>query len=139
MKQLNFYLNFPGNCEEALHFYADCLGGKIDSLQRFGDAPGDYDEATKKLVMHATFSAGEIMFMASDHMPGTPVTSGNQVSLSLNLTDEAEQTAIFEKLSAGGNVTMELQDTFWGARFGMLVDKYGLSWMTNCDKAPQPA
>lgn len=139
MKQLDFYLNFPGNCEEALNFYAACLDGTIESLQRFGEAPGDHGDAHKNLVMHANFKAGNISFMASDQMPGAPVTSGNQVNLCLSLTDEDEQTAIFEKLSAGGTVTMPLEDTFWGARFGMLVDKYGVNWMTNCEKAPQPA
>lgn len=131
MKQLNVYLCFSGNCEEALNFYKDCLGGEIVSLQRFGDAPMESAEADKQRVMHAEFKAEGIYFMASDSMPGQTLRSGEMVQLSINLTDAAEQENIFQKLSAGGNVDMPLQDTFWGASFGMLTDKYGIKWMLN--------
>lgn len=131
MKQLNVYLAFPGNCEEALHFYKDCFGGEIVSLQRFGDTPVESTEDQKQKVMHAEFRAGDIYLMASDGRPGEPLAAGEMVQLSINLTDAAEQEAIFSKLSAGGRVDMPLQDTFWGARFGMLTDKYGIHWMLN--------
>lgn len=131
MKQLNVYLAFPGNCEEALHFYKDCLSGEITSLQRYGDTPVEASEEHKQRVMHAEFKADGIYFMASDSMPGQSVTPGEAVQLSINLTDATEQEAIFSKLSAGGRVDMPLQDTFWGARFGMLTDKYGIHWMLN--------
>lgn len=131
MKQLNIYLAFPGTCEEALHFYKDCLGGEIVSLQRFGDAPVESTEDQKQLVMHAEFKADGIYLMASDGHPGQPLQPGEMVHLSINLTDAAEQENIFSKLSAGGRVDMPLQDTFWGARFGMLTDKYGIRWMLN--------
>lgn len=131
MKQLNVYLAFPGNCEQALHFYKDCLGGEIVSLQRFGDTPVDSPEEHKQKVMHAEFRAGDIFFMASDGRPDEALTPGDMIHLSINLTDAAEQEAIFSKLSAGGRVDMPLQDTFWGACFGMLTDKYGIRWMLN--------
>ena len=134
MKQLGIYLTFNGTCETALEFYKDTLAGEITSLQHFGEAPMEVNEAHVQRVMHATFKADTIEFMASDSMPEHPVNSGNQVHLSLQLDDEAEQTTIFNKLAEGGQVTMPLGDTFWNARFGMLVDKYGISWMLNCEK-----
>lgn len=131
MKQLSVYLSFPGNCEEAINFYKDCLSGEIVSLQRFGDTPVDSPEEHKQKVMHAEFRAGDIFFMASDGRPDEALTPGDMIHLSINLTDAAEQEAIFSKLSAGGRVDMPLEDTFWGARFGMLTDKYGIRWMLN--------
>ena len=130
MKQLHVYFNFPGNCREALNFYRDALGGEITSLQTFGQSPmaGEVSAEHQERVMHAEFRSGDIYFMASDSMPGQGgnVQSGSNISLSINLDSEDEQTQIFERLSAGGRVTMPLGDTFWGARFGMLVDRFGI-------------
>jgi PhnB protein len=131
MKQLNVYLAFPGTCEEALNFYKDCFGGEITGMQRFGESPVESDADYKQKIMHAEFKAEGIYLMASDSMPGQPLTAGDMVQLSINLTDAQEQEAIFSKLSAGGKVDMPLQDTFWGASFGMLTDKYGIRWMLN--------
>ncbi|MCC6460558.1 MAG: VOC family protein [Saprospiraceae bacterium] len=136
MKQLNVYLCFPGNCEEALHFYQSCLGGDIVSLQRFGDSAAGAGPEHAQRVMHAEFKSDGIYLMASDSMPDQPIRPGEMVQLSINLTDAAEQESIFNRLAEGGQVTMPLQDTFWGASFGMLVDKYGISWMLNRDHAP---
>lgn len=137
MKTLNVYLGFAGNCEEALHFYASCLGGEIEFLQRYGDSPLEVPDEHKQRIMHARLRAGQFFFMASDSMPGQPVQPGNTVQLSLDLDNAAEQTAIFNKLSDGGKVTMPLEDTFWGAHFGMLIDKYGIHWMLNRNLQPQ--
>jgi len=131
MKQLNVYLCFPGTCEEALNFYKNALGGDIVSIQRFGDSPVDASEADKQRIMHAEFKADGIYFMASDSMPGQPTRPGDMVSLSINLTDAAEQERIFNRLSEDGTVGMPLQETFWGAFFGMVTDKYGIHWMLN--------
>jgi PhnB protein len=130
---MNVYLNFAGDCEEALNFYKNCLGGDIISLQRFGDSPVPSDETHQNQVMHAEFKAGDVYLMASDTMPDMPLQSGNNITLNLNFSDIQAQAEVFAKLSAGGNVIMPLEDTFWGARFGMFVDKYGINWMTNCD------
>ena len=132
MKNVNVYLNFGGKAEEALNFYKDCMGGEIVSMQRYGDSPMDMPKEMKSRVMHAEFKSEGVYFMASDGQPGQPLTAGNVVSLSLNLDDRDEQTQIFDKLSDGGNVMMPLSDQFWGARFGMLTDKYGVNWMLNC-------
>lgn len=131
MKNLNVYLTFPGNCEEALHFYKDCLNGEIISLQRFGDSPMESTEPQR--VMHAEFRAEGVYFMASDSLPERTPQPGDLVNLSINLDDAAEQEAIFNKLSAGGIIDMPLQETFWGAVFGMFTDKYGINWMLNCE------
>jgi len=137
MKNLVVYLTFPGNCEEALNFYKKALGGEIIMKQTFGESPMPSEESAKNRIMHSQFKADEIFFMASDSMPGQTIHPGENVSLSINFTDENELARIFNALAEGGNVTMPLQDTYWNARFGMLRDKYGIAWMLNYDK-PQP-
>ena len=84
-------------------------------------------------VLHAGFEAGNLKFMVSDCPPGVSVNSGEQVSLSLNFTslDDIEKT--FAAMAEGGNITMPIQDTFWGARFAMTKDKFGVHWMFNYD------
>lgn len=131
MRILNLYLTFNGQCEEALNFYRGALGGDVVSLQRFGDVPGDTPPEHANRVMHAEFRSGDMYLMASDSMPGQPVSPGTNVTLSINLDDQTEQHDIFNKLAAGGQVTMPLQETFWGAEFGMLTDKFGVNWMLN--------
>lgn len=133
MKNLNVYLHFNGNCREALQFYKEALGGEIATMSTFGDSPVESPEGTKDYVMHAEFKSDGIYFMASDTTPDNPVSPGSNVTLSINLSDKSEQTRIFGQLSAGGHVIMELQDTFWGAHFGMLSDKFGVNWMLNCE------
>jgi PhnB protein len=127
------YLNFNGNAAEALNFYSKTLNGQVVYKQTFGESPMESSEEQKDKIMHASFKAGNLNFLVSDTMPGQPVTSGTNISLSLNFNDADEMNKTFTALSEGGKVTMELQDTFWGARFGMLEDKYGFNWMFNHD------
>ena len=127
------YLNFNGNAAEALAFYSKALDGKIVHQQKFSDAPMDTPPESKDLVMHATFAAGELTFMVSDTTPDQPVTAGTNISLSLDFGSVDELEKKFKALSEGATITMSLQDTFWGARFGMLTDKYGINWMFNHD------
>lgn len=134
MKKMNVYLMFNGTCEQALDLYKEAIGGTILSMQRYGDAQPDIAPSNKNLVMHAEFQADNVYLMASDTTPESPMNIGNNVSLALDHSNEAEQTAVFEKLSAGGTITMPLQDTFWGARFGILTDRFGVTWMSNYDK-----
>lgn len=125
------YLNFNGNAAEALAFYRNALKGEVVFQQPFGEmAP---DPSFKEKIMHASFEAGDLKFMVSDCPPGVAVHSGDQVSLSLNFESVEKLEKAFEALSAGGNITMPLQDTFWGARFGMTKDKFGVHWMFNYD------
>jgi PhnB protein len=133
MKTLRPYLGFDGRCEAALQFYAEAFGGTIKSMQRFGEAPVQAAEKDKARIMHAEFAADGVEFMASDGPPDNPRRAGNSVTLAVMLDDVGEQDRIWGKLSAGGTVTQPLQETFWGARFGMVTDKFGIPWMLNCD------
>lgn len=132
MRSLNAYLFFAGNCREALEFYQHALNGKIDSLQTYGEGNIAENDSQKDLVMHADFRIGDVHMMAADSV--RPVESGTNISLNLNFETEDEQTEVFNKLAEGGKVTMQLEDTAWGARFGMITDKYGVQWMLNCEK-----
>lgn len=127
------YLTFNGNAAEALAFYAKAFDGAILFQQSFGDSPMETAEDWKDKVMHASFQAGELTFMVSDIMKGQNVIPGSNTSLSMNFKDVASIDKVFAALSDGANITMPLQDTFWGARFGMLVDKFGINWMFNHD------
>jgi PhnB protein len=132
------YLNFNGNAAEALAFYSKALNGSVLFQQTYGDSPMPTGPESKDKIMHATFKAGDLTIMASDtndHMG--PVSPGTNVSLSLNFKDVESIDTTFKALSEGGKITMELQDTFWGARFGMLTDKFGFNWMFNHDKEPK--
>ena len=129
------YLLFNGNAAEALAFYAKVFDGKIVFQQSFGESPmaKETPEEYKSKVMHASFQAGDLTFMVSDAMPGQPVSGGTNLSLSLNFKTVADIDKTFATLSDGAKVTMALQDTFWGAKFGMLTDKFGINWMFNHD------
>lgn len=131
------YLNFNGNAKEALAHYEKALNGKVVMSQTFAEANMAQDESMKDKILHAVFEAGSLKFMVSDCPPGVSVTSGDQVSLSLNFQDEATIEKTFAALAEGGQITMPLQDTFWGARFGMTKDKFGIHWMFNHDKPKQ--
>ena len=128
------YLTFKGNAAEALAFYSKALGGSVLFSQKYGDSPMDVKPEFKERIMHATFKAGDLTIMAADENEHMQVTSGSAVSLSLNFKDIGSIESTFAKMSEGSVVTMPLQDTFWGARFGMLTDKYGFHWMFNHDK-----
>jgi PhnB protein len=134
MTTLNPYLTFPGNGREAMEFYRDCFRGELSNLQTFGEA-GYEDESTRDRLMHGELRAGDLKLMASDGRADFQAIPGNTVSLSLHLADESEQTRVFDALAEGGSVTMPLQDTFWGARFGMVTDRYGIQWMLNYQKS----
>ncbi|MGZ5220225.1 MAG: VOC family protein [Chitinophagaceae bacterium] len=127
------YLNFNGNASEALAFYAKAFDGKILFQQSFGESPMEAPAEQKDKIMHATFQAGNLTFMVSDAMPGQLVRGGTNTSLSLDFKTVADIQKTFSALSDGAIVTMPLQDTFWGARFGMLTDKFGINWMFNHD------
>lgn len=131
--QLTPYIIFNGNCEEALRFYENAFGGKIGQISRFADAPENNMGMDPQKIMHTQFTVnGNTLFMASDG-PGAGSDTG-MVSLSLNYTDPGSMKATFAKLSDGGTVTMPLQDTFWGATFGMVQDQFGVKWMFNMEK-----
>jgi len=136
--QIETYLFFGGNCEPALKFYEKCLGGRVVDLHRYAGSPmdnADLPAAWKDKVMHATFESEGARFMASDAMPGQPTPTHTGFSMSVNIPqDKARAEEVFNALASdGGQVTMPFSPTFWGAHFGMLMDKYGVPWMVNCD------
>ena len=129
------YIMFNGTCEEALNFYSKALNGEIKEMHRFEGSPAEGMSADKQKIMHATFIADGLTFMASDGDGKDAV--GGMVHLSLNFTADGEIDKVFNALGEGAKITMPLQDTFWGARFGMLTDKFGVNWMFNYDKPKQ--
>jgi PhnB protein len=132
MKALITYLNFDGNAREAMTFYQRCLDAEL-TLQTFKDASMDAPPGAEDRLVHARLAKnGAVILMASDTMPGMPFVQGNNFSLSVDCDDVAEIDKLFQAMGEGGKVTMPLQDTFWGARFGMLTDKFGVNWMFNC-------
>jgi PhnB protein len=136
IKSLNPYLIFSGKAEKAIKHYETALGAKADKIMRFGDIPGGGDSPpeAKNRVMHCVLHIGSQVVMVSDSRPGEEVPPGGPVHISVDFDDEADMATRFEALSAGGKVNMPLADTFWGARFGMLTDAYGIEWMFNCEK-----
>lgn len=131
--KLNPYLMFNGNAAKAIELYESALGAKTTARQRFDEVPDlPVKEGQGDKIIHAMLEIGGGTIMISDTMPETKVTPGSNVEVCLNYTDVESMTKAFNALSVGGKVDMPLADTFWGARFGSLVDAFGVSWMFNC-------
>jgi PhnB protein len=131
--QVQPYLFFDGRCEEAVEFYRSALGAEVTTLMRFKDspeppAPGMCPSGTGDKVMHASFRIGDTTVMASDgRCLGQPSFQG--FSLSLTVPDDAEAERTFTALADGGHVQLPLAKTFFSSRFGMVADRFGVSWM----------
>jgi len=124
------YLFFDGRCEEAIEFYRSTLGAEVAMLSRFKDCPDPNACApgTEDKVMHASLRIGDTTLMASDgRCEGKSKFEG--FSLSLTVRDEAEAERLFASLADGGQVQMPLAKTFFSPRFGMVADRFGVSWM----------
>ena len=127
------YLFFDGHCDEALAFYGKALGAEVTVLMRYKDspepaAPGMLPPGFENKVMHANFSIGETQLMASDgRSSGQPKFEG--VSLTITTADEAEGERVFAALAEGGQVQMPMAPSFFAKRFGMVADRFGVSWM----------
>lgn len=129
------YLFFDGRCEEAVEFYRDALGARLDALMRYRDSPdplppGMVLPGFEDRIMHASLRIGDSVLMASDDCSPAPRPIQG-VSLSLSVSSEAEADRVFAALAGGGQVTMPLAKTFWSPRFGMLTDRFGVGWMVN--------
>ena len=133
------YLTFAGNCEEALNFYKEALGAEVLMVSRMGDSQMEVPEILKDKIMHARLRIEENELYMSDTFDPSSINKGNNVSLSIQIDDATALEKSFIRLSAGGNVTMPLQKTFWAASFGMFVDKFGIQWMFNCELKKEPA
>jgi PhnB protein len=135
--QLNSYLNFNGQCAAAFQFYERCLDGKIQMMVTYGESPMS-DQVTpesRDKIMHVTMAVGDGLLMGCDAPPQRyEKPQGFFVNIGIDNPDDAER--LFQALSENGAVRMPLKQTFWAARFGMLVDQFGTPWMINCS---QPA
>lgn len=137
--QLVPYLNFDGDCREAFEFYRDALRGEIVAIMTWGESPmrAELPAESHGRVMHAQLQAGDAMLMGADGPPAQAADgTGTYVNINVDEPDEAER--IWQALSAGAEVKMPLQETFWARRFGMLVDRFGKPWMINCMAAMCP-
>lgn len=131
MNGITPYLNFKDNCREAMTFYKRCLDAELD-IRPFSDGGcGALQPGSENLVMHAMLSKNGLSIMASDAMPGSPVITGNNFYICLNCETMEEIQRLFGAFSENGTIIMPLQDTFWGAHFGMLTDQFGVQWMFN--------
>ena len=135
MTQINAYLNFNGNCREAMTFYKECLGGEL-TIQPVEGSPieAQCPPAMKHQVLHASLLKDSLVLMASDMTGPDGFIKGNTISLSLNCSSQKEIETFFTKLSSDGHITHPLKKEFWGATFGVLTDKYGIRWMLNYDQ-----
>jgi PhnB protein len=133
--QVQAYLSFDGRCEEALEFYKRAVGAQVQMLVRMKDSPEAPPPDTIKpgnenKIMHTAFTIGETTLMASDgYCTGKPTFAG--ISLSLLPKDVPTAEKLFNALADGGKVTMPLTKTFWSPGFGMLTDRFGVSWMVS--------
>ena len=135
MKQINSYLTFNGNCREAMTFYQECLGGEL-FLQPIGTSPMSdmLPPQMKDSILHATLTNENVIIMGSDMVGENGLIRGNAMSMMLNYSSEIEIRETYDKLALGGEATHPLENTFWGALFGELTDKFGNRWLLNFDK-----
>lgn len=135
--QLNPYLFFNGQCEEAFKFYATCLKGKIEAMLTHEGTPAEAHVPAewRKKIMHARLMVDGQALMGSDDPTGK-YESPKSFSVSLQINDPAQADRVFDALAEKGKINMPIQETFWAIRFGMLVDRFGVPWMINC---PKPA
>ncbi|MFT3739910.1 MAG: VOC family protein [Breznakibacter sp.] len=145
MARVSTYLNFPRQTEEAFNFYKSVFGGEFggEGIARFSDIPASdganaLPDEERDLVMHVELKIlGEHVLMGTDapESMGFKVNPGNNIYINLEPDTKAETRRLFNALSEGGTVTMELQDMFWGAYYGSCTDKFGIQWMFNCTGA----
>jgi PhnB protein len=134
--QVNAYLNFNGQCEAAFRFYERSLGGKITSMSAFEGSPmaEQVPADWRKKVLHAELVLGQTILMGSD-APADHYQQPQGFSVSIQTDQPAEAERLFHALVENGQVRMPIQQTYWAARFGMLVDQFGIPWMVNCAQA----
>jgi PhnB protein len=135
MSQINSCLTFNGNCREAMTFYKECLGGELN-FQTVGESPlsEKMPKKMKDCILHSTLTKGSLILMGSDMVSEQGLVKGNSVSLSLNCSSEEEIKNCYERLSNGGLQNHPLENSFWGALFGDLTDKFGNHWILNFEK-----
>jgi len=134
---IGVYINFNGNCLEAVEFYSKVFGAEKPQIMTYGQTPPDpkfvIPEEAKNLVLHALLNIAGSNVMFSDVFPGTPFTSGNNITLVVGSENIDEIKSLFNKLKEGGTVDMELQETFWSKCYGSLTDKFDIGWQFSYD------
>lgn len=126
--QLLPYLTFDGTCREAMEFYRQVFGGELE-VRYFKEFYGDMPQADQEKVMHAELKNDAMSLMASDSVPGSETTFGDNVRITVTGTDSKRLVAFFEELSQGGTVIMPFEKQVWGQELGMLTDKFGTHWL----------
>lgn len=140
MAQVNPYLIFNGNCEEAFLFYQSVFGGEFPYMGKYSEMPKmegcpEVSPADANRIMHVSLPIGNTILMGGDSNAASgDVVFGGNFHVSINTDSKEEADRIFNGLSAGGNVFMPMDKTFWGAYFGMFIDKFGIHWMVNFDE-----
>ncbi|ROM94451.1 VOC family protein [Pseudomonas brassicacearum] len=137
--KINPYLIFNGDCKAAFTFYAQCLQGTLEMMMTFGESPArdQMPASCHDRIIHTRLVVGDQVLMGSDTTPERPYHGISGCSVSLNVTSIAEAERIFTALADQGTIQMPLEATFWAARFGMLVDRFGVPWMVNCEADQQ--
>lgn len=138
MQEITNYLNFDGNCGEAMKFYSKCLDGELFMMpfSQFPEQCGEMPKEAGERVMHARLTKGSAVIMASDTPPGMPLHQGNNFSLSITCDSVEEADRLFAALGENGKVVMPMQDMFWGDYWGMCTDQFGINWMFSYQKTP---
>jgi len=137
--QMNAYLSFKGQCEAAFTFYEQCLGARLGPIFRYAGTPmaetvpGEWQDK----VMHASVTVGEQVLMGGDVVPER-YEEPKGFSLSLHMKDARKADLVFHELAKEGRVLLPLEKVFWAERFGMVIDRFGIPWMINCEGADQP-
>jgi len=137
--QMNPYLSFKGDCEEAFKLYEKCLGGQPGAIFRYAGSPmadsvpADWSDK----IMHGSITIGDQTLMGADVTPDQ-YEEPKGFSLSLQIKSTADAERIFHELAKDGRVLMPLEKTFWAALFGMVIDRFGIPWLINCEESDQP-
>jgi PhnB protein len=142
MASINPYLNFKDNTEEAFKFYKNVFGGEFQTIMRFKDMPSEQpmSEDTGNKIMHVALPIGKGTILMGSDAPegfGPPLTVGNNFSIAISTDSKEEADRIYKNLSAGGQLTMPMDNAPWGSYFGMLTDKFRVNWMVSFDQNPQ--
>ena len=134
MTQINAYLNFNGLTRDAMTFYQQCLGGEL-VMQKISESPmaARMPSEMGARILHSSLIKDNLVLMASDMM-GNSIIKGNSISLCVNCSSDEEINSFFNRLSDGARINEPLHQSFWGATFGSLTDKFGVTWILNYSK-----
>ena len=134
---IDVYINFNGNCREAVEYYAQVFKTEEPKIMTFGDTPPNPEFSipveAKNLIMHALLNINGSNVMFSDVFPGSPFTQGNNISLVIVSKNIDEIKSLFNEMKEGGTVEVDLQETFWSKCYGSLTDKFGIGWQFSYD------